>query len=70
MALLRACRDHLLSERERWPLWLPVGFGAGIGLYFWLPVEPFVVAAIATGVLGLTSAILSTRQIHVAFRCS
>ncbi|MCH7888370.1 MAG: ComEC/Rec2 family competence protein [Proteobacteria bacterium] len=30
----------LLAERERWPLWLPVGLGAGIALYFALPVEP------------------------------
>jgi len=30
----------LLAERERWLLWLPVGLGAGIALYFALPREP------------------------------
>jgi competence protein ComEC len=30
----------LLEERERWLLWLPVGLGAGIGVYFALPSEP------------------------------
>ncbi len=31
---------ELEAERERWPLWLPVGLGAGIGVYFLLPTEP------------------------------
>src|SRR4029077_4450409 len=30
----------LLRERERWPLWLPVWLGTGIGLYFALSIEP------------------------------
>jgi competence protein ComEC len=29
-----------MAERERWVLWLPVMVGAGVGLYFALPVEP------------------------------
>jgi hypothetical protein len=33
-------REHLLAERERWILWLPVGLGFGIALYFDLPWEP------------------------------
>ena len=28
------------SERDRWPLWLPVALGAGAALYFALPTEP------------------------------
>src|ERR1700741_2822656 len=28
------------AERERWPLWLPAGFGAGIAAYFAIPFEP------------------------------
>ena len=28
------------AERERWFCWVPVLFGAGIGIYFALPVEP------------------------------
>jgi competence protein ComEC len=31
---------NLAAERERWPLWLPVFMGAGIGLYFLLKHEP------------------------------
>ncbi|HJW40609.1 MAG TPA: ComEC/Rec2 family competence protein [Rhizomicrobium sp.] len=41
-----------LAERERWPLWLPVGLGAGIGLYFALPFEPTLAWA---GVAALTA---------------
>lgn len=29
------------AERERWPLWLPVLLGVGVGTYFALPVEPW-----------------------------
>ncbi|MDH3230878.1 MAG: ComEC/Rec2 family competence protein [Alphaproteobacteria bacterium] len=32
--------EIVLTERERWPLWVPVLLGAGIGGYFALPVEP------------------------------
>lgn len=32
--------ERILAERDRWPLWLPVFLGAGIGLYFALPTEP------------------------------
>jgi competence protein ComEC len=39
------------SERTRWPLWLPVAFGTGVGSYFALPFEPhWQVALIAIGV--------------------
>jgi competence protein ComEC len=30
----------LEAERPRWFLWLPVGLGVGIGVYFWLANEP------------------------------
>ena len=33
-ALLRALARNLEAEQERWFLWLPVMFGAGIALYF------------------------------------
>jgi competence protein ComEC len=42
--------DALLAERERWILWLPVGLGSGIALYFALPGEPPVWLG-ATGLL-------------------
>ena len=42
-------RSELLIERVRWPLWLPVALGLGIGVYFALPFEPEPAwAAIAT----------------------
>jgi competence protein ComEC len=28
------------AERERWPLWFPVGIGAGVAVYFTLSFEP------------------------------
>ena len=37
----------LLEERERWALWLPVAFGAGISAYFAVPHEPNRTLAIA-----------------------
>lgn len=36
-----AVRNLLLAERDRWPLWLPVLLGCGIGGYFALPFEPW-----------------------------
>jgi competence protein ComEC len=32
--------ENFIAERERWALWVPVLVGSGIGLYFWLRVEP------------------------------
>ncbi len=32
--------EIFLGQSERWPLWLPVLFGAGIGVYFLLSFEP------------------------------
>ena len=37
---LRAFGAVAVAERSRWPLWLPVALGAGISIYFALPVEP------------------------------
>lgn len=33
-------RDSFLSEQRQWALWVPVLFGAGIAIYFVLPMEP------------------------------
>src|SRR6185295_14020782 len=44
--LLAGIARQLEAEQERWFLWLPVLFGAGIALYFSLPVEPSVPAAL------------------------
>ena len=48
------------SERDRWPLWLPVFLGLGCGLYFSLPSEPAPVwgwAALAGGLAFAAMAI-------------
>lgn len=54
-------KAQLGAERERWGLWLPVGFGVGISLYFALPTEPpvwlgasglFLSAALALAMRG------------------
>jgi len=50
-ALGRAAVD----ERGRWPLWLPVGLGAGIGLYFALPFEPSLAWSFLSGVAALAA---------------
>lgn len=39
--------EILATEQDRWFVWLPVTFGAGIALYFWLPVEPALLVALA-----------------------
>ncbi|HZT49736.1 MAG TPA: ComEC/Rec2 family competence protein, partial [Hyphomicrobiaceae bacterium] len=45
-APLAALGRRLEAEQERWFLWLPVMFGAGIALYFALPTEPWTGAAL------------------------
>jgi len=44
---------NLEVEQERWFLWLPVMFGAGIAAYFLLPVEPWTLAAILPAAAAL-----------------
>lgn len=49
------------AERDRWVLWIPVGFGTGIGAYFILPFEPnAMLGPAASGVLG--AALLAARR--------
>jgi competence protein ComEC len=52
---------NLLAERERWPLWVPVLVGAGIGAYFWLTVEPPLVPALAIAAAALMVAAATIR---------
>src|SRR5713101_7579918 len=51
--LFRALADRLAAEGERRLLWLPVFFGAGIGVYFVLKVEPPLWPGIAAAAAGL-----------------
>lgn len=51
--------EAFTAQRERWPLWLPVLLGGGIGIYFALPFEPALglgwaaCAILAVGAWGL-----------------
>jgi competence protein ComEC len=51
--LLGAIARNLEAEQERWFLWLPVMFGAGIALYFLLPSEPWTLAAMLPAAAAL-----------------
>ena len=51
--LFGALADRLAAEGERRLLWLPVFFGAGIGLYFTLKVEPPLWPGIAAAIAGI-----------------
>ncbi|MCR4379149.1 MAG: ComEC/Rec2 family competence protein [Rhodospirillales bacterium] len=54
---------HAVAERARWPLWLPVLLGCGIGLYFALPMEPPLTAAWAAALaFALLAALLRHRH--------
>ncbi len=46
---------QLLAERERWVLWLPVAYGLGTAVYFWLPEEPSTVI----GPVGIVAAMVA-----------
>lgn len=43
---LSGIADWLESERECWFNWVPVCLGLGVAAYFWLPVEPSLMAAL------------------------
>src|SRR5580704_13500592 len=48
----RALADRLAAEGDRRLLWLPVYFGAGIGIYFTLKAEPPLWPSIAAAIVG------------------
>ena len=54
LSLPRRGSDTLLMEADRWGLWIPVGLGTGIALYFSLVQEP----ALWTGGVALAAAAL------------
>ena len=62
-ALLAACARLLEAEQDRWMLWLPVLFAAGILAYFALADEPSARLALALliGALGLALALRHAR---------
>ncbi|HSZ74598.1 MAG TPA: ComEC/Rec2 family competence protein [Rhizomicrobium sp.] len=61
-------RNSARAERDRWALWLPVGMGAGIGIYFALPSEPPLWSAFAFAGIGIVvCAIAVFRSFAVPF---
>jgi competence protein ComEC len=62
-AIVLALGDKLLAERERWPLWLPVFQGIGIGIYFAMPVEPPSWAGLAVLALAILLVVLARRSL-------
>jgi competence protein ComEC len=58
----------LLAERDRWALWAPVAFAAGILVYFALPSEPspLLLAVLALGIVAAADG--ARRQRQAAFR--
>ena len=51
-----------LAERHRWPLWMPVALGTGVGGYFALPVEPPFWLALIAGLLFLAATWAAVRH--------
>ena len=66
MALQHAFVDHALAERDRWALWIPVGFG----IYFALFVEPSIWVALTVGVVGVACATWSIRSAHAGLNAT
>ena len=52
MQVIRSLAAELASEQDRLFYWVPVLFGAGIALYFALPVEPSLVLCLGIAALG------------------
>lgn len=61
-----AAAAQFLAERERWGLWLPVGFASGIGLYFALDSEPWPLLGLLIAALALGIAFAARRSPHRA----
>ena len=51
----------IAAERDRWVLWLPVGFGLGIAAYFSLPAEPGIWPLAASAIVVVAAVILRRR---------
>lgn len=64
--LLRWLAANFVAERERWALWVPVLVGCGVGLYFWLRVEPPLwlgAVVVAATLAGTAAAIRAQRHV-------
>jgi len=56
------------AEQERWLLWLPVGIGAGVSVFFALPSEPpaWVAAAVPAVAVAMAALAWTGRAIAIA----
>src|SRR5246127_2682715 len=61
--------DKLAAEGERRLLWVPVFFGAGIGVYFLLKVEPPLWPGFATAIAGV-GVVIAVRRYRVWFEAA
>jgi competence protein ComEC len=61
--------DRLAAEGERRLLWVPVFFGAGIGVYFLLKVEPPLWPGFATAIAGV-GVVTAVRRYRVWFEAA
>ena len=63
--IARWLAENLVAERERWALWVPVLVGVGIGVYFWLTVEPplWLGAAAAAGTIAAAAAAIRWQRL-------
>jgi competence protein ComEC len=68
LRLAAAIREQAFADRMRWPLWLPVALGAGVGIYFALPVEPASGWGIAAAGLALAAGALAAAANATALR--
>jgi len=59
---LRWFAANLVAERERWALWVPVFVGAGIGIYFWLTVEPPLWLGAFAAAAAMAAAVAAVRS--------
>lgn len=55
--------SNLLQERDRWPLWIPVCLGCGVGVYFGLPAEPSFWGLCGLTGMGIALAVISRRYL-------
>ncbi len=71
-AAIAALGRMALAERDRWPLWLPAGLGAGIGVYFALPFEPspawagLAALAAVAAIFGMTGTQIAALRVLLA----
>lgn len=62
--------ENAKAERDRWPLWLPVGLGIGIAIYFSLSFESSNSAAIIVAALGVSAVIVAAPDIGALARAA